>query len=78
MNLAENEIDEFSFWDDCGREAKRNPAPGRSHGNSTGGGHSGGGGGVPKRKGDKEEVSTVQSIMKLLSLILRDYKSILY
>ena len=52
--IAENEIDEFSFWDDCGRDAKKNPAPGRSHGNP--GGTSGGGGGVQKRKGDREEV----------------------
>ena len=60
FNIAENEIDDFSFWDDCGREAKKNPAPGHSHGNS--GGASGGGAGVPKRKGDREEVRVQSTI----------------
>ena len=52
--MPDNEIDDFTFWDTCGREAKKNPAPGRSHGNPNGA--SGGGGGVQRRKGDKEEV----------------------
>ena len=52
--MPDNEIDDFTFWDACGREAKKNPAPGRSHGNPSGA--SGGGDGVQRRKGDKEEV----------------------
>ena len=52
--IAENEIDDFSFWDDCGRDVKKNPAPAQSHGNL--GGSSGGGSGVTKRRGDREEV----------------------
>lgn len=45
--FAESEIDDVSPWDECGREAKKNPAPSRSRGN-TGGGE--------KKRGDREEV----------------------
>ena len=63
-SLADNEDDDdLSFWDDCVREAKNNPAPTRAKSNSSSGN---GSGHRKKASASKEEVLVLIQVVELL------------